>query len=48
LVLIAASNFTFTDRGSANDVVDKIPLTFRNQQEREAWAWTDANRAAPR
>jgi hypothetical protein len=34
----------FTDRGSANYVVDKIPLTFRNERQRENWAWTDANR----
>lgn len=34
----------FADRGSANYVMDKIPLTHRNQQERAAWAWTDANR----
>jgi len=34
----------FTDRGSANYKVDKIPLTFRDGQQRENWAWTDANR----
>jgi putative lipoprotein DUF799 len=34
----------FTDRGSANYIVDKIPLTFRDKQQRENWAWTDANR----
>lgn len=34
----------FTDRGSANFVVDKIPLTSRNQQDRARWAWTDAQR----
>jgi len=34
----------FTDWGSANYVVDKIPLTHRNSEERENWAWTDANR----
>src|SRR5579859_4054329 len=34
----------FTDRGNANFVVDKIPLTFRGRQARENWAWTDANR----
>ena len=33
----------FTDRGSAN-YVDQIPLTFRTQQQRANWAWTDANR----
>ena len=34
----------FTDRGSANFVVDKIPLTFRDHQQRVRWAWTDAQR----
>jgi Putative bacterial lipoprotein (DUF799) len=34
----------FTDRGSANFVVDKIPLTHRDQQQRASWAWTDAQR----
>jgi hypothetical protein len=34
----------FTDRGSANFVVDKIPLTYRDQQQRARWAWTDAQR----
>ena len=34
----------FTDRGSANVVVNKIPLTFRNREEREKWSWTDAQR----
>lgn len=34
----------FIDRGSANFVVNKIPLTFRNQEEQEKWAWTYANR----
>jgi len=34
----------FIDRGSANYVVDRIPLTFRNRQQRANWAWTDANR----
>jgi len=34
----------FTDRGSANFVVDKIPLTFRDRQQRASWAWTDAQR----
>lgn len=34
----------FADLGSANLVIDKIPLTFRNQEERAAWAWTDAQR----
>lgn len=34
----------FSDRGSANYVMDKIPLTHRNTNERADWAWTDANR----
>lgn len=34
----------FSDEGSANFVVDKIPLTFRNRQERYNWSWTDAQR----
>lgn len=34
----------FTDEGSANFVVDKIPLTYRSQQQRYNWAWTDAQR----
>jgi hypothetical protein len=34
----------FSDRGSANFVVDKIPLTFRNKEQRADWAWTDSNR----
>lgn len=34
----------FADIGSANFVVDKIPLTHRNQQERRNWAWTDSQR----
>jgi hypothetical protein len=34
----------FSDRGNANFVVDKIPLTFRNQEQRDDWAWTDGNR----
>lgn len=34
----------FTDKGSAQYTVDKIPLSFRNKQERDQWAWTDAQR----
>jgi len=34
----------FGDQGSANFVVDKIPLTHRNQQQRYNWAWTDSQR----
>jgi hypothetical protein len=32
----------FIDMGSANFVVNKIPLTFRNKEERSNWAWTYA------
>ena len=34
----------FTDHGTAQYVVDKIPLTFRDAQQRQEWAWTYANR----
>jgi len=34
----------FVDHGSANFVVNKIPLSFRDEKEQEAWAWTYANR----
>jgi hypothetical protein len=34
----------FVDHGSAQYVVDKIPLSFRNRKERDEWAWTYANR----
>ena len=34
----------FTDRGSAQYTVDKIPFTFRNKEERDQWAWTDSER----
>jgi hypothetical protein len=34
----------FTDHGSAQYTVDKIPLSFRNEKERQEWAWTDAQR----
>lgn len=34
----------FTDHGSAQYTVDKIPFTFRNKEERDQWAWTDAQR----
>ena len=34
----------FTDIGSANFVVDKVPLTFHNKKQRDSWAWTDAQR----
>ncbi|HXN87088.1 MAG TPA: GNA1162 family protein [Candidatus Binataceae bacterium] len=34
----------FTDRGSAQYAINKIPLSFRNKEERDEWAWTDAQR----
>jgi len=34
----------FNDTGSAQYVVDKIPLTHRTDGEQADWAWTDANR----
>ena len=34
----------FSDDGSANFVVNKIPLTFRSRNERYDWAWTHAQR----
>jgi hypothetical protein len=34
----------FNDRGTAQYVVDKIPLSFRNRQQRNQWAWTDSQR----
>jgi Putative bacterial lipoprotein (DUF799) len=34
----------FSDSGSANFIVDKIPLTFRDKEQRRNWAWTDAQR----
>jgi hypothetical protein len=34
----------FADIGNANFVVDKIPLTFRDEEQRRNWAWTDAQR----
>jgi putative lipoprotein DUF799 len=34
----------FVDHGSAQFVVNKVPLTFRNAEEQEVWAWTYANR----
>jgi hypothetical protein len=34
----------FADRGSAQFVVDKIPLTHRSPEEEADWAWTDSNR----
>src|SRR4051812_33631417 len=34
----------FVDHGSAQFVVNKIPLTFRDEDAQAAWAWTYANR----
>src|SRR5262249_15054759 len=34
----------FNDRGSANYVVDKIPLTHRTGDKQADWAWTYSNR----
>jgi hypothetical protein len=34
----------FTDKGSAQFVVDKIPLTARNPEQQADWAWTHSNR----
>jgi Putative bacterial lipoprotein (DUF799) len=34
----------FVDQGSAQFVVNKIPLTFRDEEAQAAWAWTYANR----
>jgi len=34
----------FTDRGSAQYAVNKIPFSFRNKEQRDEWAWTDAQR----
>jgi len=34
----------FSDEGSGNSIVNKIPITFRNHDEQDQWAWTDAQR----
>ncbi len=34
----------FVDHGSAQFVVNKIPLSFRDAEKQEQWAWTYANR----
>jgi hypothetical protein len=34
----------FGDVGDANFTIDKIPITFRNKEQQERWAWTDAQR----
>jgi hypothetical protein len=34
----------FADEGSANFMLDKIPLTYRTREQRYKWAWTNAQR----
>jgi hypothetical protein len=34
----------FCDKGSANFTIDKIPVTFRNKEQQDKWAWTDSQR----
>jgi len=34
----------FCDKGSGNFTIDKIPVTFRNEQAQDQWAWTDSQR----
>ena len=34
----------FCDNGSGNFTIDKIPVTFRNTQAQNKWAWTDSQR----
>ena len=34
----------FCDEGSGNFTVDKLPITFRNPNQQDQWAWTDAQR----
>ncbi len=34
----------FADTGSANFTINRIPVTFRNRDQRIRWAWTDAQR----
>ncbi len=36
----------FSDHGTAQFVVDKIPLTHRTDGEQADWAWTDGNRVS--
>jgi hypothetical protein len=35
----------FADLGRADYILDDIPITHRNEEQRNRWAWTDANRA---
>src|SRR5260221_5580997 len=37
----------FSDRGSANYVIDKVALSKRGPEEQADWAWTDANPFRP-
>jgi len=34
----------FCDKGSGNFTIDKIPISFRNTQAQNKWAWTDSQR----
>ncbi|MGH7906223.1 MAG: GNA1162 family protein [Candidatus Binataceae bacterium] len=34
----------FTDYGSANFVLDGVPVTWRNSEQRANWSWTDSQR----
>ncbi len=34
----------FLDEGSAQYIVDKMPVTIRDREQRQRWAWTDAQR----
>ena len=34
----------FVDEGTAQYVVDKLPITMRDREERARWAWTDSQR----
>ena len=34
----------FGDKADGNFTIDKIPITFRNKEQQEQWAWTDAQR----
>jgi hypothetical protein len=34
----------FCDKGSGNFTIDKIPISFRNTQAQDKWAWTDSQR----
>jgi len=34
----------FADDGPANFIINKVPVSFRNESERQQWAWTYSNR----